>query len=202
MTGNKANIVNSHERLLAIDSARLNLAIDSDRLVAEMAAINLKWQSFSSDPHPHAQQNHYWHAIALTSSTGHEKDDYASRSAPIFNCNKLTPIVQKMPTALNLLKQFAPVTRCRLYRLDAGGEIAPHIDDNIREYGLARLIVPIRSQSCITTVGNSIVEMVPGSCWYLNDSRMHSVDNRGSSLDRVVLVIQSYALDIVSTLIN
>lgn len=42
---------------------------------------------------------------------------------------------------------------------------------------------------------------LPGECWFLNDSRVHRVEN-GSSADGVVLLIQTYNLDLVVSLIE
>ena len=188
--------------LLRLDCAPLSLQVDPIAVLRELAELHVGWQCYADAGHEHIQRNPGWFAVSLTSSTGRSIDDWSARSTAIEHCNRLTEIGARLRSLHGLLDRFAPVTRSRLYRLAQGEYIEPHTDDNLSEYGLARLLLPLRTAGCVSTVGTTSLEMVPRKVWFLNDSRMHAVDNRLGGCDRLAVVIQTYNLDAVFELLE
>ena len=142
-----------------------------------------------------------WRSLSLTSSTGRACDDHAAYEGPIQNCDKLTEIGCSIHWFAQMHTTFRPVTRCRLFKLEAGGVIPSHVDNNLSRYSLARLIVPvIADRHCETIVNDECVIMLPGECWFLNDDHYHSIRNN-SHKDRIVICIQTYNLPLVTSLI-
>ncbi|WP_374488940.1 aspartyl/asparaginyl beta-hydroxylase domain-containing protein [Zoogloea sp.] len=135
-----------------------------------------------------------WTSLSLTSSTGRSEDDHASYSSHISECNKLTELAGCIPWFVQFAERLTPVTRCRIFKLAAGGCIPCHTDDNLAKYGLARIIIPVIADNrCITIVGGEDYVMLPGEAWFLNDDHPHSVMN-SSDRDRIVMCVQTFNL--------
>jgi len=102
----------------------------------------------------------------------------------------LAPIEQCIRTA------FAPTygdkgytVRALLVNLKAGGRIPPHDDTGYSLMACARVHVPvITHEQVVFTVGGERKVMKEGELWEVNNARIHSVANEGTS-DRVHLIL-------------
>lgn len=104
-----------------------------------------------------------------------------------------TPFLDRLPLHRAALAAFAcPLESVRLMRLSAGSTILVHCDPHLDpESGTVRLHVPITTHSQVDfRLAGTRVVMDAGSCWYLDLTRPHAVDNRGDT-DRIHLVIDA-----------
>lgn len=98
---------------------------------------------------------------------------------------------ESQPAATNLLGQ--PIrgyfVRANLVRLKSGGEISSHQDMNFSLAHSHRVHVPvITNANVLFTVGDATANLQEGEIVEINNRRMHSVRNDGSS-DRVHLIL-------------
>ena len=71
--------------------------------------------------------------------------------------------------------------RCILTKLAAGGAITPHRDFGFSLAQSHRFHLPIITNPSVDfTVGDETVQMSPGELWEINNTRRHSVINRGA----------------------
>jgi Aspartyl/Asparaginyl beta-hydroxylase len=182
---------------------KLKFPIDIEALQQEVIRLsNNFWLPHGLVQNSHAQKNSNWFDISLTSSTGKYQDDHSYRTTDISACNIVTDICNSLPYTAQLIHSFQPATRCRLFKLKSKGVIHDHTDDNLIEFKLARIVIPILSDvQCLTIIEQrEAFSMLPGECWFLNDSKVHRVENH-SNEDRVVMVLQTYDLEKVYQLI-
>lgn len=190
----------AYDKLNSIDCSKLSLEVDVAKLVEEYESLGaIIYSDHGQIRHEEIVLSSGWSSLSLTSSTGLCNDDHALRSAPIENCNQPTELLRRMPLLMALTKIFSPITRCRLFKLEAGATVPAHIDSNLQDYKLARLVVPIyANDGCITRMNSSAeYTMRPGEIWFLNDGQIHEVLNQSDS-ERIVAVIQSYNLEIIA----
>ncbi len=79
--------------------------------------------------------------------------------------------------------------RANLVRLQSGGAITEHTDNNFSLVHSHRLHLPIITNVEVGfTVGNKSINMKEGELWEINNRRLHSVNNAGAE-DRVHLIL-------------
>ena len=79
--------------------------------------------------------------------------------------------------------------RATLVRLNAGGSISQHQDNNFSLTHSHRVHVPVITNDDVTfTVGSESINMRPGEVIEINNRRLHSVENNGSE-HRVHLIL-------------
>jgi mannose-6-phosphate isomerase-like protein (cupin superfamily) len=165
---------------------KLPLAFDPAPLRAEVEALP-----------PQAWTAHYntrdydgdWDGVALRSPAGMDGWLFPDMTGQRPYAD--TPTLGRLTACAAVLSALkAPLQMARLLRLRAGSSIREHSDDDLCfEQGLARLHVPvITDPAVIFRLDGEVVPMAPGSCWYINANRPHSVDNR-ADIDRVHLVV-------------
>jgi len=166
--------------------ARLPLAFEAAPLLEEARAIGANgWVAhFNAGYHDGG-----WQGAALRSVGG---DAATLHPDPVkTEAVRDTELLARCPhTAAALARLECPLRAVRLLRLAAGGVIREHRDDDLRfEDGEARLHVPLATNPEVEFyVDGERVVMEAGECWYLDLSRPHRVQNRGSA-DRIHLVI-------------
>lgn len=167
--------------------ARLPLPVDLAALRADVVALPAAWR-------PHFQAAHHdggWTVLPLRAPVDAGDDALpfplaggAARYLP-------TRWLARCPGIARFLAGLAcPVLAARLLRLAPGAAIRPHRDAELAyENGEARLHVPILSNPAVEfVVDGARVDMVPGTCWYINANLAHHVVNRGTE-DRIHLVV-------------
>lgn len=95
------------------------------------------------------------------------------------------------PKGKALLEEFGIgyFVRANLVRLQPGGNIAPHKDNNFSLAHSHRIHVPLLTNSAVTfTVGGETIHMQEGEIYEINNRRLHSVSNEGSE-DRIHLIM-------------
>jgi mannose-6-phosphate isomerase-like protein (cupin superfamily) len=166
--------------------ARLPLAFEAAPLLAEARAIAADgWVAhFNADYHDGSWQGAALRSVGGNAATLHPdpvRTDAVRDTELLWRCPR---------TAAALARLECPLQAVRLLRLAAGGVIREHRDDDLRfEDGEARLHVPLATNPEVEFyVDGERVVMEAGECWYLDLSRPHRVQNRGST-DRIHLVI-------------
>ncbi|MEM9548823.1 MAG: aspartyl/asparaginyl beta-hydroxylase domain-containing protein [Bacteroidota bacterium] len=165
---------------------KLPFQFDEKQLLSDLdKVLEKEWKD-------HFNQRVYsgdWKSIALYAPNGNPNDIFASRAEP-------API---MPTMfLSDCEYFQKVFahfKCellsvRLLNLGPGSYIKPHRDHDLGyENGCFRLHIPIKTNPNVEFIlGDVLLPMKPGECWYTNVNYEHSVVNRGNT-DRVHLII-------------
>lgn len=109
---------------------------------------------------------------------------------PELRCDKpellelVTPIIKSLEKL-----HYGKVGRCLLIRLEAGKTIEPHSDGGDYLKTSRRHHIPIiTNQRVGFQVGDSTIHMRPGECWEINNTKFHSVYNKGAE-DRVHLLV-------------
>jgi hypothetical protein len=109
---------------------------------------------------------------------------------PELKCDKpellelVNPIIKRLEEIHD-----GKVGRCLFIKLAAGKTIEPHSDGG--EYlkiGRRHHIAIITNQKVGFQVGDTTIHMQPGECWEINNTRFHSVWNRGTE-DRIHLLV-------------
>ncbi len=167
------------------DRARLDLAFDADAVAAEAAAL----PTSAWEPHFNLQQYEGdWSGIALRAAVGSALALYPDPSATEYEA---TAWLARCPATAALLEAIpCPLLTARFLRLGPGSRILRHRDHCLSAAdGEARLHLPVVSDDEVEfRLADEAVAMAPGECWYLDLSRHHEVDNRGSEA-RVHLVV-------------
>lgn len=79
--------------------------------------------------------------------------------------------------------------RVMITKLVPGAEIAPHTDSASQtDYYLRHHVVLCGPPECVFTVEDEQVAMMPGSCWWVDNSKEHSVFNGGMT-ERISLIV-------------
>jgi len=167
--------------------ARLPLPVPLDALHAEVAALPDAWR-------PHFQVAHHeggWSVLPLRAP-----EDAVDEAIPFALAGtparyRATRWLAQCPAIERFTAGLAcPVLAVRLLRLAPGAAIKPHRDAGLAfENGEARLHVPIVSHADVEfVIEGDRVEMLPGTCWYINANLTHHVINRGTC-ERIHLVL-------------
>ena len=158
---------------------RLPFRFDAGQLAAEA-------QQFAAErwmPHPSGMAGNS--AIALISSGGGDNDSFAGEK-------RETPHLAHCPYTRQAMASFGEVlSRSRFMRLNAGCEVALHVDFNYHWHSRVRIHIPVVTDSrVIFHCGGSHLHMGAGECWIFDSWRRHRVVN-GSAKDRIHLVIDT-----------
>ncbi len=179
----------------ALPSAvQLAPSFDEDRLSAELTALTQDtWrhqrtysEEGQSDPYPAD-----WRVLALRSPGGDDNrtDAGGPGPAPFANTRRLTyaPYLAELLAALP-----AGVRSARLMSLAPGASVDTHRDTPLGfGFGMVRLHVPIvTNQDAVLVLDGERHCWQPGTFWYGDFSRPHSIANTGG-VNRVHLVIDT-----------
>lgn len=140
--------------------------------------------------------NHYntkdysgeWKSISLRSASGSSSDIYANYTDQPF---KDTPLLAELPYLQSILATWkCEKETVRFLALYPGSEIKPHKDNGCSyQDGNFRLHIPIITNNKVDfIVENQSYYLAPGTCWYMDFSKEHSVRNSGDTV-RIHLVI-------------
>lgn len=170
-----------------IRCARLELAVDSPSMQAEVAALPDRWK-------PHFQKVQYdgeWTVLPLRSLAGVADETLPFSLGGAATEYAATPLLALCPSIGCFLDSLAcPVMSARLLNLRSGAVIKPHRDTELAfENGETRIHVPILTNPDVEFfIDEQRVVMEPGTCWYINANLTHRVANRGGT-DRIHLVV-------------
>lgn len=150
----------------------------------------------------HYNRNNYegsWSTIQLRSVNGQLDNNTAIQSSALQGDHtfKDTPLLDHCPYIKEVIGFFKmEKTAVRLMKLDAGAVIKPHSDHCLNfEEGEVRIHIPVITDTQVKFfLEEEQIPMQEGSCWYLNLSLQHSVNNE-SNTDRVHLVIDGIVND-------
>lgn len=168
-----------------MDTIKFSITYDVDALENELnIALNSNWAN-----HYNTQDyNGEWKSISLRSASGSSSDIYSNYTDQPF---KDTPLLTKLPYIKSILDSWkCEKETVRFLALYPGSEIKPHKDMGCSyQDGNFRLHIPILTNSNV----DFIVEqdnywLAPGTCWYMDFSKEHSVKNSGDTV-RIHLVI-------------
>lgn len=129
-----------------------------------------------------------WKSISLRSASGSSSDIYSNYTEQPF---KDTPLLEELPYIKSILADWkCEKETVRFLALYPGSEIKPHKDPGCSyEDGNFRLHIPILTNNEVDfIVENENHKLVPGTCWYMDFSKEHSVKNGGNTV-RIHLVI-------------
>ena len=157
---------------------RLPLAVDAQRLRAEVAALpSSLWGTTGGRVGVHRSAD----ALFLRGHAPTEGDlPIEERAALRF-----------LPYARSIIDQIAaPPLRCLLARLPAGSVIAPHRDDRALYFAKTlRIHGPVESHDLAWMFcGGATYLMQPGEVWSLNNLAVHAVWNAHATLARTHLI--------------
>lgn len=158
---------------------QLPLHFDAERLQAEALAFEAtEWVQ-----HPTGFSGNA--ALILVSVGGGINDDFAI-SGPMQPTPQLerSPYIRQVLSALKL-----PISRTRLMRIAAGGEVPRHRDINYHWYRRVRLHIPVVTDPAVRfQCGEAEVHMAAGELWAFDHTQPHQVINP-SDADRIHLVV-------------
>lgn len=186
----------SPPRMTIPDRVRLPLTFDSERLRADLDAVDRDWID-------HLVKQNYegnWSVLPLRHTAGATHPVMMIYSDPTATEFVDGPLLAATPYFREVLAAFeCPLTVVRLMRLTPGSVIKPHYDHDLAaEHGVARIHIPITTNPDVEFLLNGTpVKMAPGEAWYLRLMDTHSVANRGAT-DRVHLVIDALVDDWLS----
>ena len=165
---------------------KLPLHFDVERLSADLrTAEEQEWKLHFV----HRNYDGEWSAIPLKSVGGAADNVYSDPSAATSDF-RATPVLERCPYFQEALAAFqCEVTSARLLKLTAGSVIKEHIDHDLSvDSGTVRLHIPITTHPDVEFyVEQERAVMEPGSCWYLDATLPHRVNNP-SPVDRVHIV--------------
>ncbi len=130
-----------------------------------------------------------WSVVALRSVGGHEKIIYSVPASP--DHYKDTPILSGCSYFQYVMQTIACGKQAvRLMNLFAGSQIKNHTDEGLSfEEGTVRIHIPITTNPDVEFyLNNNRIIMNPGECWYLDFTKPHRIDNKGTC-DRTHLVL-------------
>lgn len=150
----------------------------------------------------HYNRNNYegsWSTIQLRSVNGQVDNNTAIQASALQGdlIFKDTPLLDFCPYIKEVIDFFQmEKTAVRLMKLDAGAVIKPHSDHCLNfEEGEVRIHIPVITNTRVKFfLEEEQIPMQEGTCWYLNLSLQHSVNNE-SDINRVHLVIDGIAND-------
>ncbi len=171
-----------------VSCRKLPFSFDSEQLNRDLEVAGTSWMShfntsyFSGD----------WSGIALRAplqSPGISPDicpgDVRTKSF------EDTPTLKNLQYTQSVLESIrCPKLSIRYLKLGAGSEIVVHKDyDLVYWDGYVRLHIPIVTNPQVEfIVGEDLLEMKAGECWFVDFTQKHSVKNNGTT-DRIHLVI-------------
>ena len=147
-----------------------------------------------------------WSTIQLRSVNGDVENNIAIHASALQKESpyKDTVLLEACPKIAAVIDFFKmEKTSVRLMKLNAGSEIKPHSDHDLSyEDGEVRIHIPIATNPDMAFyLEEEALQMLEGSCWYLNLSLQHRVTNAGDT-DRVHLVIDGLVNDWVKAFFN
>lgn len=169
---------------------------DAEKMKQELAGLETGlWKD-------HYNRNNYegsWSTIQLRSVNGLLENNTAIQASALQgeHAFKDTPLLHHCPYIKEVIGFFQmEKTAVRLMKLDAGAVIKPHSDHSLNfEEGEVRIHIPVITDPQVKFfLEEEQIPMQEGSCWYLNLSLQHSVNNE-SNIDRVHLVIDGIVND-------
>ncbi|GAA4159069.1 hypothetical protein GCM10022251_34930 [Phytohabitans flavus] len=173
-------------------AARLAATFDPDRLRAELTALTRDdWRRQRTYSEDGASEEYAadWRVLPLRSPGGDERRTDAGGPGPLpfaatswlARAPYLAEIIESVPTS---------VRAARLMSLAPGASVETHRDTPLGfPYGMLRLHVPIvTNDGAILVLDGEVHRWQPGTFWYGDFSRPHSIANTGTS-NRVHLVI-------------
>src|SRR3954469_363513 len=101
------------------------------------------------------------------------------------------PALNNLPYAREIIEQIipAPVMRCLLARLPAGGTVSPHIDQAPYFAKTIRIHVPVVThEQAWMLAGDQVYLMKAGEVWALNNSALHAVWNAHPTQSRTHMI--------------
>lgn len=184
-----------------LHAVALPMTFDAGQLAADLARIPAD-----------AWQNHYntkeylghWGITPLRSVAGHAAVIHAAPIGAMSGFYADTALLNDCPYFQSVVGQFkCPVGAVRLMRLGPGAQILEHSDDmgagDTRELRL-HIAIETNSEVDFRVAGNRVY-MTPGTLWYADFSKPHSVENGGKTA-RTHLVLDCLADDWLCTMIN
>lgn len=180
--------------LAMIRYAELAQTFDATSMQQEVARLETTaWQL-------HYNERHYdgrWEVLPLRSPGGNINDIVAlhatARTADFEN----TSLLNHCPYLSSVMSWFqCELTFVRLMKLEAGAVIKPHSDRELSfEDGEVRFHVPVQTNAeVLFQLEEDKLHLAEGSCWYLNFSLTHAVENLGNSA-RIHLVLDARVND-------
>jgi quercetin dioxygenase-like cupin family protein len=172
---------------------QLPFAFSAERLQNELNALTERWIL-------HFNKAHYeggWSALPLRSQNGSLENVIPGNSG-----NELfqdTPLMEQCPYIKEILTNFPCEQKAiRLLKLEPSAVIKEHMDaDLCCEQGEARIHIPIITNPQLEFyLDDERVEMLAGSCWYMNFNLPHRINNFGTT-DRVHLVMDIVVNDVI-----
>ena len=164
---------------------KFDISYDVSKLEQELQiALNSNWIN-------HFNTKDYegdWKSISLRSASGATSDIYANYTDQPF---KDTPLLEELPYIKSILADWkCEKETVRFLALYPGSEIKPHKDSGCSyNDGNFRLHIPILTNNEVDfIVENENHKLAPGTCWYMDFSKEHSVKNGGDTV-RIHLVI-------------
>jgi mannose-6-phosphate isomerase-like protein (cupin superfamily) len=142
----------------------------------------------------HKDYQGHWSALPLRSMGGDVNNTYALHPSAITSPllqYKNTPLLNHCEYLNEVINFFeCEKTSIRLMKLGAGAVIQPHQDTDMHfESGEVRIHIPVQTNAQVEFyIEDEKIPMPEGTCWYLNLSLTHRVNNFGLT-DRVHLVI-------------
>lgn len=129
-----------------------------------------------------------WKSISLRSASGETSDIFANYTDQPF---KDTPLLDELPYIKSILNDWkCEKETIRFLALYPGSEIKPHKDPGCSyQDGNFRIHIPILTNAKVDfIVDNENNKLEPGTCWYMDFSKEHSVKNAGDTV-RIHLVL-------------
>lgn len=164
---------------------KFDISYDVNKLEQELQiALNSNWIN-------HFNTKDYegdWKSISLRSASGATSDIYANYTNEPF---KDTPLLEELPYIKSILADWkCEKETVRFLALYPGSEIKPHKDPGCSyDDGNFRLHIPILTNNEVDfIVENENHKLEPGTCWYMDFSKEHSVNNKGKTV-RIHLVL-------------
>ncbi|MHC8347116.1 aspartyl/asparaginyl beta-hydroxylase domain-containing protein [Pseudomonas sp. RT6P73] len=163
--------------------SRLPVTVDLPLLLQALAAIDEDaW-------HAHFNSDYYagdWSGVALVSAADALTELSPGRGEPLLR----GPWLRDLRWQQGLRELPLEIVSARLLRLGPGGQIHEHRDYDLGEPDAdLRLHIPLLSPPRVDfMLDGQRMPMAAGECWFLDLSRPHRVDNRGTQA-RVHLVL-------------
>lgn len=109
-------------------------------------------------------------------------------SSILVSSKELIPYVQPIIEWLELYHN-GKVGRCMLVKLAKNSNVDPHIDPGYYLTNCRRNHIPIvTSPEVLFNVNNTSINMLEGTCYEIDNTKVHSVNNN-SSIDRIHLIV-------------
>lgn len=176
---------------------------DADLMAADIKRLHdTLWKE-------HYNLNNYkgsWSTIQLRSLDGNPENNIAIHQSALHENQQYrdTVLLKSCPNIKTVIDFFRmEKLSIRLMKLNAGAVIKPHFDYDLSfEEGEVRIHIPITTNAGVEFfLEEDKLFMPAGSCWYLNLSLTHRVNNFGPT-DRIHLVIDGKVNDWVKNLFS